>query len=214
MKKVSLLMIIILLLSTVSCTVKNQDTKLSGPMVPMKNGGYYTLSQNKNGPVSVYSAVPIPEGFSLGDTLHQRMFVQNGFDVISGRKYWNEFYSKSLKNQSASLIMVQYFESTNTKEDSQSVIYIQKITYTPDQGYTLTSFSDSFRTYHYPYLIQVSGHYPNSDIMSRNYYLVKNPLLTFDKLVWSVLSSNSDDWVESYLVWSEHLSDNKEGVAK
>ena len=99
MKKISLLIIILILLC-VACGVKIQTNTSSTSMVPMKNGGYYTISQNKNGPVYVYSAVPISEGFSLEDTLHQRMFVLSSFDVVSGKKYWNEFYYYKLIQRS------------------------------------------------------------------------------------------------------------------
>jgi len=103
--------------------------------------------------------------------------------------------------------MAMYYKES-ADGDNTPVIYVEKLTYSSLKGYILSSFSDVFRTIQYPYLIAVSGSMPNSNIIMRNYYLVQNPNLTFEKLNKSVYSSNSRDQIASNMVWFEKLCDD------
>jgi len=207
MRKRFVLLIIIMLCSSTACITKTQEKKTDTPMVAKNNEGYTTTSLSTNTPAKVYSSIPIVEGFSLEDTTHQQMFVLGDDGIISGKKYWDEFYLNSKNNKNASLIIVRYYKKSYP-DDNTPVIYVENLTYTSKQGYTLSSFSDVFRTYHYPYLIDRSGSMPNSNVIMRNYYLVHNPNLTFEKLNKSIYSSNIRDQVDSHMVWFEKTNND------
>lgn len=204
MRKLFLLFILLILSISSSCTDGSSGPNPSTPMVEQKNGGYFTTSLHSSETIQVFSSIPIKEGFTLEDAKNLNMFVLGDDGIISGKKYWDKFYEDSLNQKSARLILVNYYKKT--LPDDAPVLFVEQLTYTPQKGYTLSTFSDRFATYQYPYLIELAGRMPSSDVVTRNYYLVHDPTLSYAALNKSVLSSNSKDQIDHYMVWFEVIS--------
>lgn len=55
----------------------------------------------------------------------------------------------------------------------------------------------------YKYLVERSGKMPNAKYMEHGFYLVNDKSLTYRQLMWSRLSSNSNDWIDFRTVFTE-----------
>ncbi|WMJ22761.1 hypothetical protein RBG61_12300 [Paludicola sp. MB14-C6] len=105
-------------------------------------------------------------------------------------KAWTKFIEDTKKNKKCSVRIVSvYDDNTYVKDlfyDGKSYIYIAS--------------DKKENVYQYKYLLKLQGTAPNAVKSGTFFYLTNDKDLTYNKVIWSMLSSNSKDHLDGKFV--------------
>ena len=151
--------------------------------------------------------------------------VTNNGKIVFGKKQWNEFYMETtrglsnlagqmqkkemLKMQNVSICVKNYYNDTELlegkKQDGIDGVVESMIVY---DGNQFLLNKEGKEILQYKYLIERKGRMNNADIGENGFYLVNDKNLTYEQLMWSVMSSQSSDWIDYYTVfWEEYYDE-------
>ncbi|MGN0315806.1 MAG: M56 family metallopeptidase [Fusicatenibacter sp.] len=136
--------------------------------------------------------------------------------VTSGKEIWEAFAAKARQGNDASVKIAEFYtldpESCSeayyeaNKEDYPS-LYLFELTGSDGNGYTIC-WKEGERSYQeeYQYLMYYTGDAPTSDAVYDSYVryvLTDDDTVTWDDLVWGLLSSRSGDGIRHFTVYTE-----------
>lgn len=140
--------------------------------------------------------------------INEELVLRDG-KIVNGRRAWNDFLhkTKSFPNEPAQITIKEYYDDENIGGVLKYDGYNYSLVYKPvkdtdahnDTFYELTKSSIS----KYKYLIERSGKMPNAKYTEHGFYLVNDKSVTYRQLMWSRLSSNSNDWIDFRTVFTE-----------
>ena len=167
-----------------------------------------------------FSWVPfdeLPEGYTLEDAKEDNCVVNEDGEVTSGKQVWESFLKKTENNEPATVRLVHYYtlgDKENYDEDYYDSIkddypkmYILDLEFDGTK-YIWTDYSDEEpRVSEYKYLMRYEENDPPemATFNSAVYYvLVNDNTYTLDDIQWSMLSSQSTDWIDFHYVSIEY----------
>lgn len=121
------------------------------------------------------------------------VFLEN--KIIQGENLWNEFVFRSKTKEPCSIKIKHYYvedygaSSFTLRFDGEFYSIIDSIT------------SEEIRKY--KYLVELSGKIRNAKSSEHGFYLVNDKNLTYDELMWSMLSSQTTDHIDFRIVYTE-----------
>ena len=120
------------------------------------------------------------------------------WEIVNGKKAWNNFLqkTKNYPNEPAQIKIRQYYEKDG--ECTGSVLKYDGQKYSLLQS-ELGKESEK----KYKYLVERRGKMPNAKYTDHGFYLVNDDSVTYNQLMWSLLSSNSNDWIDFQTVFTE-----------
>lgn len=150
--------------------------------------------------------------------------VFEGFRLLSGKETWQEFYEKTQTGEPAVVYLAKYY--TISKENMSEELYEQEKDEYPKlflfclmydgEEYTVIDRPgyeeepETARTY--PYLKRLTGEPSSVHALfdSYDYYvLVHDPEVTWKELEWGMFSSQLGDYIDYYMVYGEHLTEQE-----
>lgn len=157
----------------------------------------------------------LPEGYSYEDALEDSLFIISDMKVVSGKEKWDDFILAVSEGKNASILIGEYYElgdeSHYEKEYYESIkseypqFYMKELSY-DGTSYRYVTYEDGKKyEWEYPYLIERCGMLSNAAVAMNGFFLVKEPDVTFDDLMWAVFSSNSADWIDYKTVFMEEM---------
>ncbi len=123
-----------------------------------------------------------------------KLIIKDG-KIIKGKKNWNDFLKKTgnSTNEPTKITIRQYYDD----ECINSVLNYD------GQKYSLQYESERGEEKKYKYLVERRGKLRNAACEDYGFYLVNDDSLTYEQLMWSVLSGNSNDWIDFQTVFME-----------
>lgn len=155
----------------------------------------------------------VPKEFVLADAMKSNMFVLSESEIVHGQELWDSFLAKTKKGEAASLLIAYNYELGDKShyseeyyeeiKDDYPVLYVKELIFDGSQ-YEIHLFDDNGEIIvrrGYEYMIHTSGKLNNAAVGADGYYLVHDETLTYQQLMWSLLSSNSKDWIDFQSVY-------------
>lgn len=123
-----------------------------------------------------------------------KLILKDG-KIIKGKQNWDDFLKKTRNpsNKPTQITIRKYY-------DNECISSVLKY---DGQKYSLQYESEINGEKKYKYLIERRGKMRNAACEDHGFYLVNDASLTYEQLTWSVLSSNSNDWVDFQTVFME-----------
>ena len=151
----------------------------------------------------------LPEGYTLEEAKKDNCVVKENGDVTSGKEVWESFLKKTENNEPASVRMVHYYTLGDKERYDESYyesikndypkMYILDFEFDGEK-YIWKDYSDEEpRISEYKYLIRYEENDPpeSATFESAVYYILVNEnTYTLDQIQWSMLSSQSTDWID------------------
>lgn len=136
----------------------------------------------------------------------EKIVITDG-KVTSGWAAWNKFFAETTAAKESEyttlerVINIEYFYSED-KETEEEALHFEVELRFENQKYIYKNLTEGvYKTYEY--LVEKSGQYKNAAIKTKGYYLVNDKDVTYDELAWSVLSSQSTDWIDHMVIFKE-----------
>lgn len=143
-----------------------------------------------------------------GDTTTDKVIIIDG-KITEGASNWSKFFletttAKASKNENLnSTIKIEYQYNDILVDGIEPTIYEIELRY-KNGKYIYRNLSEGiYETYEY--LVERSGKNNNVETKTRGYYLVDNQDVTYEQLTWSVLSSQSTDWIKHKMIYTETI---------
>lgn len=150
-----------------------------------------TLSGCMDTSAQRYPINQIPDNYSLEDAEREICLIIEDYDVIYGDVLWNDFL-KGVENKNTSSIRIVIH---NTDQEN---IYVQDLTY--DNGVYTYAISEDHDSYpkEYEYLVRLEADHFIADTV---YVLTHDNSITMKDILNSILSSDSNNWIEYDIVY-------------
>lgn len=140
--------------------------------------------------------------------INEELVLRDG-KIVNGKRAWNDFLHKTqnFPNEQAQITIKEYYDGENIGGVLKYDGYNYSLIYKPvkDANAQSETFSELTKSSisKYKYLIERSGKMPNAKYTEHGFYLVNDKSLTYVQLMWSRLSSNSNDWIDFRTVFTE-----------
>ena len=147
----------------------------------------------------------------------QEVVVFEDGRCVSGKKVWDTFYDLVNKGEAASVLCAHYYtlQATNIDaafyEDEKdqypklffNLVVFDGIEFCKQSRKSNEKIIDS--EVRYKYLLHLTGKNPSTAQHKYydNYVLVNDPSVTWEQIMASVYSSQSDAWIEHYTVYND-----------
>jgi len=159
----------------------------------------------------------IPDGYTLEDAKEDNCVVAENNDVTSGKEVWKSFLKKTENNELASVRIVHYYTLGDKERYDESYyesikndypkMYILDLEFDGEK-YIWTDYSDEEpRVSEYKYLLRYDYTDPPESATFRSavyYILVNENTYTLKQILWSMLSSQTTDWIDFTYVYNEY----------
>lgn len=136
----------------------------------------------------------------------EKVVITDG-KVTSGWAAWNKFFAETTGAKESEhatverVINIEYSYNEVLKDGIEATHYEIELRF-EDEKYVYKNLTEGvYKTYEY--LVEKSGQYKNAAIKTKGYYLVNDKDVTYDELAWSVLSSQSTDWIDHMVIFTE-----------
>ncbi len=151
----------------------------------------------------------LPEGYTLEEAKKDNCVVKENGDITSGKEVWESFLKKTENNEPASVRIFSYHtlgdkerygeEYYESIKNDYPKMYILDLEFDGEK-YIWKDYSDEEpRISEYKYLIRYEENDPpeSATFESAVYYILVNEnTYTLDQIQWSMLSSQSTDWID------------------
>lgn len=174
------------------------------------------------------NANQLSENCSLDDVKSSKYVVFEDNDITYGQSTWDEFITAIDNGKSATVRLAYYFtlgeSSQYSKElyeeikDDYPVLFIRELNYDGEKYSIKVVIDDQISLKEYKYLVKLEGETSGkttnifkttntsktTNISKYTYYvLVNDDTVTWDDIVHGMASSQSDDYIDHYKVYSD-----------
>ncbi len=210
MKKLSLLMVLILILTVFSSCKTNSDNEEASPIPPVllpnlsgPSGPSYDVRDEESHFETSIAAIPsyvdlnaIPDGYTLKDAANDGCVAFNDLHLVSGSDVWNAFLYSVKAGKPCTIRIAEYY--------SDDKLYLSDLSF-GGASYsveTTEGTSESFL-----YLNHYTDSVPNNPKYSKvdRYILTNDKYLTYKQLEFSMLSSSSLNQIPQYTVYCNFI---------
>ncbi len=174
MRKITLLIMMFVYIAVLilGCSkTKNDDASLN-------------FSFDKNGNYTGFSDLPLD--YTIEAAKNDGYFVTQNSEVIANKHVWDNFVDASLRRENTGIRMVNFYpEYTDSP-------YFLDLFYDDGYYYLFDSSSENQQKQPYSYLLTLEGQFGNPSKASGVIVLTNDDVLTFDKVMSVMISSNMD----------------------
>lgn len=135
--------------------------------------------------------------------VYEKLVLKDG-DIISGRESWEKFFREATIAKDAGMdslkkeIEIDYIWTEDKQQKREAATY-ETILRLENGKYVYEDFTEN-ETYTYEYLIKRC----DKEGSERGYFLVNDKSVTYDDLMWSLVSSQSTDWIEHEILFFDY----------
>lgn len=138
----------------------------------------------------------------------EKVIITDG-KVTSGWASWNKFFAETTGAKASEhttverVINIEYFYSEDVQTGEEATYYEIELRF-EDEKYVYKNLTEGvYKTYEY--LIETSGTVRGTKKTAKGYFLVNDNTLTYEDIEWSMLSSQSTDWVDNVMIFTETI---------
>jgi hypothetical protein len=126
----------------------------------------------------------IPESYTPEQAEEDGCYVRNWkSDEFGGVNAWGNFAKNSKNGKNSGIRIMSVFDDA---------VYYQDLFYFDGYYRTFDSSSEDLTDYKYKYMLDLNGRLPNADKDGRIVILTNDKTLTYDSVMWSMLSSSME----------------------
>lgn len=158
----------------------------------------------------------LPGGYTVEQAKADGCVVHEGGDVTSGQEVWEAFAETVSAGKAASVRLASYYtlddpsrydpEYYESVKDRYPLLFIQDLTY-DGAAYTLRWFEEDgeiLETYQYLMRYEGEAESPHAAYGSYvRYVLTNDDSVTWEKLVWGMLSSRFGDYIPHHSAYTD-----------
>lgn len=158
----------------------------------------------------------LPDSYTLEDAKSDYCVVFENGDITYGQNVWDDFITETDNGKSATVRLGFYYTLGNPSQyseehyeeikDAYPVLYIKDLIF-DGKKYVIEGIEDGkLISKEYKYLVKYEGR-PNSSSANFSkytfYVLVDDNTVTWDDIEHRMLSSQSGDWIDHFVVYSD-----------
>jgi len=170
--------------------------------------------------VSITDKIDISEiskDISLEEAKDKGMLVLEGMTITSGTKEWSDFYENVQSGKADEILIAKYYELDDAShyspeyyeeiKDDYPILYIFLLSFN-GSTYTMSYYEGTqLIAYEYDYLVERVGQVSSNAAIAEHFFALTNDNdLSYHDISWSMLSSQSSDWVDFKYVFNESIT--------